>query len=226
MSDPLPAAEPRLGRRTVLTFPLPPPQKNRSPPSDSSPETPVPGGSSSFQDLSRSRIDSPHIALVTTPGAVPELAVDPGDPGDDAVGLDGAKNCPRLGIDLMDLPAPMLPHPEPFGAADPRRRRAPGSWRAHGGLWIDFLDAILGDLKQVFTVEGRSCVRDDRAQHLPVRRIERVQLVSAGKPDVLTVIRDPMHVVDTGRVHSHGGFRLPSFSWFHPSASMFRFRKN
>jgi Protein of unknown function (DUF1826)/CobW/HypB/UreG, nucleotide-binding domain len=44
------------------------------------------------QDLSRSRIDSPQIALVTFPGAVPELAVDPGDPGDDAVGLDGAKN--------------------------------------------------------------------------------------------------------------------------------------
>ena len=29
LSEPLPAAEPRLGRRTVLTFPLlPPPQKN------------------------------------------------------------------------------------------------------------------------------------------------------------------------------------------------------
>jgi hypothetical protein len=29
VSEPLPAAEPRLGRRTVLTFPLlPPPQKN------------------------------------------------------------------------------------------------------------------------------------------------------------------------------------------------------
>src|SRR5438093_13662791 len=39
------AAEPRLGRRTVLTLPLlPPPQKNRSPPSDSSPEPATPGG--------------------------------------------------------------------------------------------------------------------------------------------------------------------------------------
>jgi G3E family GTPase len=29
ISEPLPAAEPRLGRRTALTFPLfPPPQKN------------------------------------------------------------------------------------------------------------------------------------------------------------------------------------------------------
>jgi hypothetical protein len=43
------AAEPRLGRRTALTFPLlPPPQKNESPPSDSSPDTPTPGGISSF----------------------------------------------------------------------------------------------------------------------------------------------------------------------------------
>lgn len=39
---------PRLGRRTALTFPLlPPPQKNRSPPSASSPDTPTPGGISS-----------------------------------------------------------------------------------------------------------------------------------------------------------------------------------
>jgi hypothetical protein len=37
--------EPRVGLRTALTFPLlPPPQKNRVPPSDSSPETATPGG--------------------------------------------------------------------------------------------------------------------------------------------------------------------------------------
>src|SRR6202140_4073732 len=74
-----------------------------------------------LQDLSGSRIDSPQIALVTFPGAVPELAVDPGDPGDEAVGLDGAKNRPCLGVDLMDLPVPILPHPErPFGPREPR----------------------------------------------------------------------------------------------------------
>jgi hypothetical protein len=74
-----------------------------------------------LQDLSRSRIDSPQLALVTFQGAVPELAVDPGDPGDEALGLDGAKNGPCLGIDLMDLPVPILPHRErPFG---PRERR-------------------------------------------------------------------------------------------------------
>ena len=37
----------------------------------------------------------------------------------------------------------------------------------------------------------------NRAQHLPARRIEGVQLVSGSKPDVLTVKCDPMHLVDT-----------------------------
>ena len=37
----------------------------------------------------------------------------------------------------------------------------------------------------------------DRAQRLPARGIEGVQLVSGGKPDVLAVVRDPMHAVDT-----------------------------
>jgi hypothetical protein len=37
----------------------------------------------------------------------------------------------------------------------------------------------------------------DRARHLPVRGIESVQPVSGRKPDVLTIERNPMHVVDT-----------------------------
>src|ERR1700676_1039185 len=156
-----------------------------------------------LQGLSGSRIDPPQIALVTFPGAVPELAVDPGDPGDEAVRLDGAKNRPCLGIDLMDLPVPILPHPErPFGPREPRVAAAAGR-RDRGehaaGLRIDLLDAILGDLKQVLAVERRSCMRGDldRAHRLPARRIERVQLVSGRKPDLLTVIRDPTHAVDT-----------------------------
>ncbi len=49
VSDLLPAPEARFDRRTALTFPpLPSPQKNRSPPSDSSPDTPAPGGISSL----------------------------------------------------------------------------------------------------------------------------------------------------------------------------------
>src|SRR5262249_17333124 len=74
-----------------------------------------------LQNLSRSGIDSPQIALVTLPGAVPELSVDPGDPSDEAVGLDSAKNRPCLRVHLMDLPVPILPYPErPFGPREPR----------------------------------------------------------------------------------------------------------
>src|SRR5216684_3851123 len=115
-----------------------------------------------LQDLSGSRIDSPQIALVTFPGAVPELAVDPGDPGDDAVGLNGAKYRPCLGIHLMDLPAPMLPHPErPFGPREPRVTAAARRWDRReytAGLRIDLLDAILGDLIEVLPIEGGSGV--------------------------------------------------------------------
>src|SRR5215510_15513821 len=154
-----------------------------------------------LQDLSGSRIDAPHIALVTFPGAVPELAVDPGDPGDDAVRLDGAKDRARLGIDLMDLAVPMLAYPErPFGPRQPRVTAAAGRRdRGHhaAGLRIDLLDAILGDLKQVLAVEGRSRMRGDidRAHHRSARRIEGVQPVSRRKPDVAAVKRDPMDLV-------------------------------
>src|SRR5439155_13472740 len=58
------------------------------------------------------RVDSTDIALVAFPGAVPQLAVDPGHAGDEAVGLDGAQNGARLRIDLIDLAIAVLPHPQ------------------------------------------------------------------------------------------------------------------
>src|SRR5690606_26097407 len=130
------------------------------------------------------------------PGAVPELSLDPGDPGDEAVGLDRAKNRPRLRIDLMDPPVSILPHPErPLGPGEARGtvvgRRDRGEHAA--GLRIDLLDAVPGDLKQVPAVEGGSRMRGDvdRASHRPARRIEGVQLVSGREPDLLTVEGDP-----------------------------------
>jgi hypothetical protein len=67
------------------------------------------------------------------------------------------------------------------------------------GLGIDFLDAILGKLKEVMAIEGRSGMRGDidGAHRLPARRIEGIQFVPGGKPDLLTVEGNPMHVVDT-----------------------------
>jgi hypothetical protein len=42
-------------------------------------------------------------------------------------------------------------------------------------------------------VEGRSCMRGDidREHRLPARRIEGIELLSGGIPDVLTVKRNP-----------------------------------
>src|SRR4030095_11407772 len=156
-----------------------------------------------LQNLSGSRIDSPQVALVIFPGAVPELSVDPRDPGDEAGGLDRAKDRPCLRIDLMDLPVAILPNPErPFGPREPRVTTAAGG-RDRGqhtaGLRIDLLDAILGELKQVLAVEGRSSKRGDidRAQRLPARGIEGGQLLSGSTPDDVTVKRDPMHLIHT-----------------------------
>src|SRR5580700_6807443 len=64
-----------------------------------------------LQDLTRPRIYSPDIAFVTFPSAVPKLSIDPGDPGDEAAALDGAKNRPGFGIDLMDLAVAILAYP-------------------------------------------------------------------------------------------------------------------
>src|SRR5205823_2273461 len=98
---------------------------------------------------------------------------------------------------------PMLPHPKcSFGPRESGVTTAAGrrDRREHtAGLRVDLLDPILGDLKQVPAVEGRSGMpRDiDRAHRLPARGIEGVQLVSGRKPDVLTVIGDPTHAVGT-----------------------------
>lgn len=81
-----------------------------------------------LEDLSRFRIDSPQVALAIFPGAVPEFSVNPRDAGNEAVGFDGAKNRPCFGIDLMDLPASVLPHPEcPFGPRESRVIAPPGA---------------------------------------------------------------------------------------------------
>ena len=156
-----------------------------------------------LQHLPGLRIDPPQIALVPFQSGMPEFPIDPCDARDKAVGFDGAKDDARFRVDLMDLAGSVLPHPEgPFGPRQPRVTAAAGC-RDCGehlaGRWIDLLDAILGELKQVPAVEGRSCMRGDidRALHLPARRIEGVQLVSSGKPNVLTVIGHSSHVVGT-----------------------------
>ena len=183
---------------------LPPPQKNRSPPSDSSPDTATPGGISS-----RSRTSpvcgSIRLKSLSSPSQVPCQSSPSTQVTPVTKRLDSMvrRIAPVCGIDLMDLAVPILAHPErPFGPGEPGVAAAAGR-RDRGehaaGLRIDLLDAILGDLKQVLAVEGRSGMRGDidRAQRLAARRIEGVQPVAGGEPDVLAVIGDAMHLVDT-----------------------------
>jgi hypothetical protein len=158
-----------------------------------------------LKNFSRPRIDSPQVALITVPGGVPELSVDPGNSSDEAVGLDGAKNRACFGIDLMDLSLAILAHPKcPFGPGESRVATAPRSgYRSEdtAGLGIYLLDAILGQLKQVLAIKGSSSVRRnlDHAQLLSARGIESVQLVSRSEPDILAVIGNSMHAVDPGK---------------------------
>jgi hypothetical protein len=52
---------------------------------------------------------------------MPKVSIDPSDPGDEAVGFDGAKNGACLGINLIDLSIPILPDPEStFGPREAR----------------------------------------------------------------------------------------------------------
>src|SRR5215218_1698538 len=146
----------------------------------------------SLEHLSRSSIDASHVALLTFPGAVPELSVHPGDAGDEAVRLDGAKDRPRLRIDLMDLPIAMLPDPErSFRPRQPRaaavRRRDRGDHATRRG--IDLLNLPFGDLIEVLAVERRTrvCGDVDRAHALPAHRVDGLQRIPGGEPDVLPI---------------------------------------
>src|SRR5262245_5453604 len=159
----------------------------------------------SLQDLSGLRIDPPQIAFVAFPGAVPELTIHPGNAGHEPSARDGAENRPGFRVDLMDFPLAILTHPErPFGPGKPGVSTAAGCRDCGNhptGLRIDLLDAILGKLKQVLAVKGCSGMRRNinRAYQLPARRVEGAQFVSGREPDVLTVERYSMHLVDTGK---------------------------
>ena len=110
----------------------------------------------------------------------------------------------------MDLPASGLPHREcTFRPCEPRVRAAARcrDGRAHTASFrIDLLDVILGNLKQVLAVEGRSCMRGDidRAHRFSTLWVEGAQLVSGRKPHVLTVKRHTMHMVGF-RITGRGG---------------------
>jgi hypothetical protein len=159
------------------------------------------------------RIDAPQVAFVAFQSSVPEFPIDPSDSRDEAVGFDGAKNRPRAGINLMDLPGSILPHPQ--GSFGPRKPRAAATGRRNrgehaAGVRINLLNAVVGKLEQVVTVKSRSGMRNDidRADLLPSLGIECIQLISRRKPDVLTVVCDPIDFRRRERVRIPGGFPL------------------
>src|SRR5262245_63778202 len=80
-----------------------------------------------LEDLAGPGIDSPHVALVTLPGPVPQLALDPRHAGDEAIGFDRAQNRARLRIDLVNLAAAIVSDPErALGPRQPRVAAAAG----------------------------------------------------------------------------------------------------
>src|SRR5579883_2095610 len=149
-----------------------------------------------LQHLPAARIDVADVALVAFPGAVPEFPVHPGDAGDVAVSVDRAQNGTGVRVDLVDFPLPILPYPQrAFRPRQPRITAVAG--RGNRGdhpsaLRVDFLDMTLCDLEQVMPVERRARVRGDvdGAQGFSALRIERVQSVAGGEPDVPPVVSD------------------------------------
>jgi hypothetical protein len=97
-------------------------------------------------------------------------------------------------------------HADPEAALGPREARVAAAARrgnradhlARRG--IDLLDAVLGDLVEVATVErGAGMRRDvDRAAALAARRIERVQLVAGGEPHLAPVVGEAVHALHAG----------------------------
>ena len=192
-----------LRRRTALTFPVPPPpQKNRSAPSDSSPETFTPGGISSCSKtspVSGSIVSQFALVAFHVPcQSSPSTHVTPVTKR-----LDACEESPRFrdrsdGSSGPGTAPPRRPfRPREPGVAAASGSRDRGEHAARGR--IDLLDAILGDLKQVPSLEGRSGMRGDvdRAHRRTARRIDGAQFVPEGDPDVLTVVRDAMHAVGT-----------------------------
>src|SRR5574341_291984 len=124
------------------------------------------------------RVDVAQLALVAFPGAVPELAVDPGHAGDEAVRFDGAQHLAGGRVDLVDLAVAVLPHPQAaLGPGEPRvaalaGRRDRGQHLAAGR--VDLVDARLGDLIEVAAVEGGAGIAgaSQRARGLAARGVE------------------------------------------------------
>src|SRR6185369_9122943 len=152
------------------------------------------------QHLTRPGVDPADVGVAAFPRPVPELAVVPGDAGDEAVRLDRAQDRARFGIDPVDLPVEVLPHPQrPLAPGQPRVAPAAGGGDRRQDLArrrVDLVDAVTRDLEEVPAVEGRPGVTDDvQGAHDPAaRRLEGLQLLAAREPDEAAVEAHAAHV--------------------------------
>src|ERR1051326_6929764 len=118
-----------------------------------------------FEDFTRVRIYAAKLAFLGFQCAVPELAVDPGNARDESIRFDGAEDGAGPGVNLVNLAGAVLSNPErPLG---PRQARvATVCGRGDGGddlprARIDLLDPGVGDLPQVFAIEGSAGLGGD-----------------------------------------------------------------
>ncbi|MNF88619.1 hypothetical protein D3C84_711170 [compost metagenome] len=136
---------------------------------------------------------------------MPQRALDPGHARDKTVGLQGAQDFPGFGVDLMNFPFAVLAHPQrAFGPGQARVVATAGG--RNGGedfasAWVDFLDAVLGDLEQVRAIECRAGMAGDieRAQQVATVGVQGVELVGGCKPHLLTVPGNAVHGIDIGK---------------------------
>jgi hypothetical protein len=170
-----------------------------------------------LQHRSAVGVDPADLALVAFPGPVPQLAIDPGDAGDEAVGFDGAPDGARRRIDLVNLAIAVLAYPEAaLGPGEagvaPVAGRGDGRHHVAAGR-IDLVDASLGDLVQVGAIERGAGVAGhlQRARGLAAAGIEGDQGGAGGGPDVVAVVGDAGHLVGAGEgavlAHDFGGAR-------------------
>ena len=188
----------------------------------------MPGGiSRRLQHLAGLRIDAPQVALVAFPGAVPQLAVDPGDAGDEAVGLDGAQDRSRS-RDRSDGSCARGTAPTqsvPSAQARPESPPPPGAGivaSTRPVFGIDLLDAVLGDLEQVLAVERGAGVRRRRRACAAVLPLSGSNAFSRSPDANQTCLPSKVtpatcSALGEGAVFADdlGGFR--SFSCVHPS---------
>ena len=133
------------------------------------------------------------------------------------------RTAPVCGSTWWILRSRYSPHPE-ASLGPGQARVAAVAGRGNGGdhragRRVDLLDAVLGDLEQVPAVERRAGVRGhvDRAQRLAARRIQGVQLVAGGEPDVPAVVGDAVTFRPRERGRTHARSALLVASWRHPN---------